>query len=309
MSVKVMSLVWSARGNTLTSSEKSILLRMADYGSEDGNGIYPSITTLSLDTSISRSTVIRVISSLEEKGILKKKHQFRKNLTLTSNLYSINISKLSSLSKVKGSEPSIQGGVKSKNGGSEVEKWGHLNTQSSSVTKTLGVVSPRHQGSVTTTPLDPLIDPPYRNNNSKPRKLIDKTPQAGNPSTGNVVVFCDEEKTLKTELKKVSLNEFDSNFLIRTYGIEKVSEKLKMLTDLKTNPENPVGWLKAACKREFGPNEHQDKGSIEKTSSRASIEETKIKANAIAELPKRAATEESKLAHLNAMKKLRRGRG
>jgi len=281
MSLKVMCLVWSARGNVLTSAEKSILLRMADLGGHDGNGIYPSMNTLSLDTGLSRSTIIRSISTLEKKCILKKKHQFRKNLTSTSNLYSINVSKLESLSKVSGSEPLKKVVVSSKKG---------------SVTMTPRVVSPRHQGSVTMTPLDPLIDPLHRNNNSKTVKTIEEP----------VVVFNEDEKRLRQELQTIKMTDSDALDLIMSHGVLKVTEKLKMLRGLIARPSNPIGWIKSACQKDFKPHPTDDKPPSSKMSPWPSSEETKEIINHVANLSRLASTVESKLAHQEAMKQLGR---
>ncbi len=257
-----MSLVWSARGNVLTSTEKSILLRMSDYASDNGADVFPSITTLSLDTGLSRSTTIRAISTLEKKKILTKKYRHKKNLTLSSNLYTINVKKLEFLSKI------------------------------GSVTMTLGVVSPRHQGSVTMTP-DPSIDPPYRNNNSKPEKTGLKS----------VVVFNNDEKKLRDELRLIKLNDKDFETLIRAYGFAKVKEKWIMLRKLPESPINPIGWLKAACRDNYPINSTVDITQKQIEASRAATEATK---KIIEKVSSYVSTKSSFEAKERAMKQLGR---
>jgi len=70
MSVKAMSAIFEAEG--LTSTEKLILLALADHASEDGLNIYPSVGTVCRKTALSERVVRKIISNLRapERGIL-----------------------------------------------------------------------------------------------------------------------------------------------------------------------------------------------------------------------------------------------
>ena len=69
----------------LSAEEKMLYIALksfVSYGSDDGK-VFPSIDTLCKVASMSKSTVIRTIKKLEEKGIVKKK---RRGVTKT-NIY------------------------------------------------------------------------------------------------------------------------------------------------------------------------------------------------------------------------------
>lgn len=68
MSVDVMSAVWKARG--LSHTEKLVLLRMADFASDDGTNIYPALDRLAGDTGCSRRTVQSTLRALEALGLI-----------------------------------------------------------------------------------------------------------------------------------------------------------------------------------------------------------------------------------------------
>lgn len=70
MSIRVMSWVWDQR--SLSPRDKFILLSMADYARDDGNGIWPSVATLSKKTGYDTRTVQRATNDLEERGLLVK---------------------------------------------------------------------------------------------------------------------------------------------------------------------------------------------------------------------------------------------
>ena len=68
MSIKLMSKVFDS---DLPTTEKFVLLAMADYASESGESIFPSIATLAQKTSLSDRSVQNAIQSLIEKGYLE----------------------------------------------------------------------------------------------------------------------------------------------------------------------------------------------------------------------------------------------
>lgn len=72
MSIKLMSLIWEDHTGQLSSTEKSIFLRMADFAADDGSSIYPGYTRISKDTGFCYSTVKQSMWSLMKKGYLMK---------------------------------------------------------------------------------------------------------------------------------------------------------------------------------------------------------------------------------------------
>lgn len=96
MSIRIMSLIWSEHNGFLTSSEKAVLLRLADFAADDGSSIYPSFGTISKDTSISRRHIIKIIDELVKKDFLQKTNRERDGYNMT-NLYKINVNRLNEI--------------------------------------------------------------------------------------------------------------------------------------------------------------------------------------------------------------------
>lgn len=69
MSVRIMSLVFE--NTELSSTEKLVMLALADHANDEGKSIYPSQNRLSRKTGLARPTVNRHIHSLVDKGYLK----------------------------------------------------------------------------------------------------------------------------------------------------------------------------------------------------------------------------------------------
>lgn len=87
MSVRVMSAVWS--NGPADSTQRFVLLALADNASDDGGNAYPSIKEIAKKCAMSERTVIRAIEKLIENGYLIRRR--RKD---TSNLYQIVLSRL-----------------------------------------------------------------------------------------------------------------------------------------------------------------------------------------------------------------------
>lgn len=68
LSIKVMTKVWDM---SLPPVAKLLLLKLADYGDDEGCNVFPSITTLADKTGISRRTVQRTLRVLEEQNLLE----------------------------------------------------------------------------------------------------------------------------------------------------------------------------------------------------------------------------------------------
>lgn len=87
MSVKVMTAVWE-NGPT-DSTQRFVLLALADNASDDGGNAYPSIPGMARKCALSERTVIRAIDALVKSGYL-----IRRRRRDASNIYQIVLSKL-----------------------------------------------------------------------------------------------------------------------------------------------------------------------------------------------------------------------
>ena len=63
-----MSLVWDM---PLPSAAKLLLLKLADYGDDEGGNVFPSITTLADKTGISRRSVQRLLREFEQRQLIE----------------------------------------------------------------------------------------------------------------------------------------------------------------------------------------------------------------------------------------------
>ena len=63
-----MALVWRAKMKT---SEKMVLLKLADHADDDGENAWPSVPTMQAQCGMGRSTVQRHLASLQEQGLIK----------------------------------------------------------------------------------------------------------------------------------------------------------------------------------------------------------------------------------------------
>lgn len=70
MSVRIMSMVFE--NQSLSSTEKLIMLALADHSNDEGKSIYPSQNTISTKTGFVRTTVNEQIKILIDKGYLVK---------------------------------------------------------------------------------------------------------------------------------------------------------------------------------------------------------------------------------------------
>jgi len=96
VSIKIMGLVWADRTGTITQSEASVLLRMADFAADDGSSVYPSLGRVADDVKMTRRGVINIVNSLQEKKILIKIAQAKPGDRMTC-LYKINVEFLEQL--------------------------------------------------------------------------------------------------------------------------------------------------------------------------------------------------------------------
>jgi DNA-binding PadR family transcriptional regulator len=215
VSIKLMSLIWEENNGFLNGIEKAILIRLADFGSDNGKDIFPGKNRLTLDTGFSISTVKRTLSDLEAKKIITitTRKENDKNIT---NLYSIDVELLKKLAELKTVD-------KSKVGGSD---------------RTQGRVTVNPGGRVRVNP-DPLHNNHYINNNSKPKiKSVDKSQTISSEKESSVVVILDKE------LEALKLCEQDRVNIIRDYDVDKIKKVIRRARSPNIN--NPAGYVKSA---------------------------------------------------------------
>jgi hypothetical protein len=87
MSITLMGKIFKLE-NVLTSSEKFVLLSLADHGNDDGLSIYPSISLTAQRTSLDERSVRRIQNTLADKGFLVITHNSNGNQT---NNYKIDV--------------------------------------------------------------------------------------------------------------------------------------------------------------------------------------------------------------------------
>lgn len=90
MSVRLMSLVFDSLD--LSSTDKLIMLALADHANDEGKSIYPSQKRIALKTGLTRPTVNKHIQALVDDGYLNRE-KYRNDLFGTLEV-SINIQKL-----------------------------------------------------------------------------------------------------------------------------------------------------------------------------------------------------------------------
>lgn len=86
MSVKIMTQVFA--DTRLKSSQKLVMLALADYSGDEGV-CFPSISTMVTKTSLSNKTIITSIRKLIDAGFLIKEYRSRRAGGRSSNLYLI----------------------------------------------------------------------------------------------------------------------------------------------------------------------------------------------------------------------------
>lgn len=87
MSIKIMSAIWEH--GPADSSQRFVLLAIADNASDDGGNAYPAVETLAKKCALSERTVIRALDALVKNNYLTRRR--RKD---TSNMYQIVLSSL-----------------------------------------------------------------------------------------------------------------------------------------------------------------------------------------------------------------------
>ncbi len=67
---------------------KAVYIYLKDHANKQGT-CWPGINTIAAGVSLSRSTVKRALNDLMKAGLVEKSSRWRKNGSLTSNLYQI----------------------------------------------------------------------------------------------------------------------------------------------------------------------------------------------------------------------------
>lgn len=105
MSVKIMSMVFDAQG--ITSTQKLVMLAMADHAADDGTSIYPSVETICSKTGLSQAAVRKTLKQLRDDEKLIR--ITRKYTSRMPNKYAINLQVLSTLKRVLPSDTQESG--------------------------------------------------------------------------------------------------------------------------------------------------------------------------------------------------------
>jgi DNA-binding transcriptional ArsR family regulator len=69
--LSIDAISWAWRAEVESSTEKAVLVALADFANPDGEGIYPGIERIQRMTSLSRRSVQRSIRALEERGFVR----------------------------------------------------------------------------------------------------------------------------------------------------------------------------------------------------------------------------------------------
>lgn len=78
---------WAFRQKGLTSSQKFVLVALADRCNKDTLRCDPSVGKLMEDTGLTRMTIHRALNAMEEAGFITRVRRTRENGSLTSNEY------------------------------------------------------------------------------------------------------------------------------------------------------------------------------------------------------------------------------
>lgn len=91
MSIRVLTKVWEIE--TISLSEKMVLLALADYANDDG-ACWPSYSRIARKSNISKRTAIRIVERFVKLGVIYKELQITDMNGYASNRYVIDIEKL-----------------------------------------------------------------------------------------------------------------------------------------------------------------------------------------------------------------------
>lgn len=266
MSIKLMSMIWADRSGLLSPTETSILIRMADFGADDGSSIYPGITRLTEDCKISRTSVKDSLRSLKEKGFLIVAQEAVKRLH-KATVYRINVEYLTELSKKNEGVDKIKKPTPPRAPADPGARAGAA----------LGARAPADP--------QPLLTTVIKNQQqlSKRSDLKLEAPLGIKPNEGQVVVLDFLEKEAKF-LKSAAIE------LIEQYGVPRLKVVIKGLENTKSPVSNFGAWILKALRQgwEFPEPKKRTEKPAEKRSSFAvqnipGLEESRAWCDAMAE--------------------------
>ncbi len=78
---------WAKTVKGLKSTEKFVLICLADYFNDDLGYAFPAQETIENYTCLERSTISRACKSLEQKGLISWTHQYKENSKYSLNKY------------------------------------------------------------------------------------------------------------------------------------------------------------------------------------------------------------------------------
>ena len=130
--MSIQAIAWAIKQRAGGATEKAVLIALANYADDKGSA-FPSLGTLSEDTEIHRTTVIRAIAKLVERGLLTRTADHRANGGNTSNIY-----RLSMKEAEERQENTEEGGSQIATGGGRTARLGgsHSATPNRTITLT-----------------------------------------------------------------------------------------------------------------------------------------------------------------------------
>ena len=78
---------WAKEVTGLKSTEKFVLICLADYFNDDLGYAFPAQETIANYTCLERSTISRACKSLKQKGLISWEHQHKESGRFSSNKY------------------------------------------------------------------------------------------------------------------------------------------------------------------------------------------------------------------------------
>lgn len=77
-------------GANVSSSARTVYRALLHYANRETWSCFPSIKTITKDTGMSRSTIMRCLNELEKEDLILRINRLRENKGKTSNMYFFN---------------------------------------------------------------------------------------------------------------------------------------------------------------------------------------------------------------------------
>lgn len=147
----------------LSAQEKLVYVVLRSFCSAHKSEVFPSHATICRLSSLSKSTVIRVLKSLQEKGYIIKKHNYkydteRKTARQTSNIYKLDVPKQKVMHR---GVTETRGGVSQRHGGgvTETHEHNHLTNPEGNMNECMGSSDELLKPEILETLKDGVTDP------------------------------------------------------------------------------------------------------------------------------------------------------